>query len=340
MAEIEVRIGDACRVTGRLSDVDLSLVMATGRRRVGLPVGEASRRAQCPRAVGSAGRSLGHRQRLLGKLATIGHLSEGLPEPPQGRGQTKGEDPLPGIDRPTHRGSKVGLLGRHAIEPFAVTGRIQLMTHLGREGEIGLGMAPANVGFDAVGRQPVEGEGLDRPQHAEPRPGGAGRCRDDEALVRELEQGIEMITAGLRRADHRVHLLEVEAALEDAEPVKHLLAIGREEVVAPGDRAFERPLARGCVARSASGQRQTRREAVADDGRRQCCDPRGRQLDAERQVIEQVTDLGDDSASVGPRLPPDADGAGAVGEQLGAPLDQWRDRDTRARRRCEEVRGW
>ena len=136
-----------------------------------------------------------------------------------------------------------------------------------------------------------------------------------------------MITAGLRRADHRVHLLEVEAALEDAEPVKHLLAIGREEVVTPRDRAFERPLTRGCVARSASGQWQTRREAVADDSRRQRCDPGGRKLDAERQVIKQVTDLRDDFDVCGPCLPSDADGAGAVDEQRGAQLDQWRDRE-------------
>ena len=139
------------------------------------------------------------------------------------------------------------------------------MTHLGREGEVRLGMAPTNVGLDAVVREPVEGEGLDRPQHAEPRPRGAGRRRDDEALVRELEQGVETISAAVRRADHRVHLLEVEAALEHAEAVKHLLAIGREEVVTPGDRAFERPLARGCVAESAARQRQTGRQPVADD---------------------------------------------------------------------------
>ena len=104
------------------------------------------------------------------------------------------------------------------------------------------------------------------------------------------------ITAAVRRADHRAHLLEVEAALEHAEPMKHLLAIRREEVVTPGDRAFECPLARGCVARSAARQRQTGRQPVADDRRRKDRDASCRKFDAERQVVEQVADLGDHRA--------------------------------------------
>ena len=125
MTEVEVPIGDARLIAGRLGDVDLCLVVATRSRRVGLPVGETSGRTQRPRSVGSGGRCLGHRQRLLGKLTTIGDLPERLPEPPQGGGQAKSEDSLPGIDRPTDRRTKVGLLRRHAIEPFAVTRRVR-----------------------------------------------------------------------------------------------------------------------------------------------------------------------------------------------------------------------
>ena len=93
------------------------------------------------------------------------------------------------------------------------------------------------------------------------------RHRDDEALVGELEQVVETIAAWRRRTDHRVDLLEVEAALEDAKPMEQVLAIGSEEVVTPGDRALERPLARGRIAESAARQRQARRESIADDGR-------------------------------------------------------------------------
>ena len=86
-------------------------------------------------------------------------------------------------------------------------------------------------------------------------------------MVGELEEVIETIAVRRRRTGHRVDLLEVEAALEDAEPMEQVLAIGIEEVVAPGDRALQRPLARRRVAKPAARQRQAGRESVADDGR-------------------------------------------------------------------------
>ena len=91
-------------------------------------------------------------------------------------------------------------------------------------------------------------------------------------------------------------------------------SLGRQQVVAPVDRALERPLARRGVARSRTGQRQVRREPVADGGRRQERQPGRGQLDAERQAVEQRADLGDDR-QVRAGLPVRPDRAGAIDEQ-------------------------
>ena len=68
------------------------------------------------------------------------------------------------------------------------------------------------------------------------------------------------------------------------------------------------------VARSRTGQRQMRREPVADRGRRQQRQPGRGQLDAERQAVEQCADLGHDR-QVRAGLPVRPDGPGAIDEQ-------------------------
>jgi hypothetical protein len=143
------------------------------------------------------------------------------------------------------------------------------VTHLRRESEVRLGVAQADIGLAAVVCQSVEGERLDRPQHAEPRPAGRRRRWDDEAMVREFQQGVEKFTADGRRADHGTDLLQIKAAVEYAELMKQILAVGWEEVVTPRDNAFERPLPGRSISRSAARQRQARSQAVTDDRWRQ-----------------------------------------------------------------------
>ena len=267
VADVEVRIRHTRLVARRLGDLDLCLVVSARRHRIGLPVGEAPGRGQSPRAVRSARWSSRHRQRLLGQLATLGDKPGGLPEAPQRGHQAQGQAALAGIDRPAHGRPKVGDLRRHAVQPFAMARRVELVANLRGQREERLGVAPANAGLDARAGQTVQGERLDRSQHPKASPPARRRHRDDQAVVGELEEVIEAVAACRRRTGHRVDLLEVEAALEDSQPMEQVLAIGIEEVVAPGDRALQRALTRRRVALPAARQRKASGESIADHGR-------------------------------------------------------------------------
>ncbi len=125
------------------------------------------------------------------------------------------------------------------------------------------------------------------------RPPDVGQ-RDDEAPVGELQDVVEAIGRVAGGGAHGVDLLDVEAAFEDCELVEQPLKTRIEQVMAPGHGGVERPLAVGSVAHARTGQRKPGREAIADDGRREIPDPGGGQLDAQRQIVEERADLGDD----------------------------------------------
>ena len=79
-----------------------------------------------------------------------------------------------------------------------------------------------------------------------------GRLLDlDQALVDERHQPVEDVATDLRRrtAD-RLGRREVAAAGEDGQPIEQPLPAVVEQVVAPGDRAAQRLLALGQVARA------------------------------------------------------------------------------------------
>ena len=109
----------------------------------------------------------------------------------------------------------------------------------------------------------------------------------------------------LRRREHR----------EDLEQRPFVLV---EQLVAPGDRVAQRPLAVGQVARPAAEDIEPAPEAVAQLGRREQAKPRGRELDRERQPVEPRADLADD----GSRLVVEAEAR----PRLAAALHEERDR--------------
>ena len=108
--------------------------------------------------------------------------------------------------------------------------------------------------------------------------------RLDEARVDERGQRVEV---GVGDLFGRV---EVEGVLEHREPPEQLLRLRREEVVAPGDRRLERPVALGQVMRTLGEERQTRAQAFEQDVRAEQLEARGGELEREREPVESQAD--------------------------------------------------
>ena len=106
-------------------------------------------------------------------------------------------------------------------------------------------------------------------EHLEPdaRP---GRVAFDQALIDERRQFVQHVTAVGRRFDDLGRLLVFEAAVEHREVVQDALELGAEEVVAPRDRARQRPLSIGHVPRTrrrAAVGGRAERSRIAASGR-------------------------------------------------------------------------
>ena len=87
----------------------------------------------------------------------------------------------------------------------------------------------------------------------------------DEALVRQgLEPVDDQQVQAAVRVDDVLGALDIPAAAEDRTPSEDRLLVRRQEVVAPGDRATQRPLALGQVARAAGEEVEARRQPLED----------------------------------------------------------------------------
>ena len=133
----------------------------------------------------------------------------------------------------------------------------------------------------------------DRVEQGEPR-GARDVVAPHERLVHERGQDVEEVAAQLpvRVADPLDHR-QVASPHEDRETGEQPPAGFVEEVVAPGDRAAQRPLALGQVARGRGQQLQAMLQALQDRVRGEDLDACGRQLDRERQALERGADPGD-----------------------------------------------
>ncbi len=180
-------------------------------------------------------------------------------------------------------------------------------------------MAGADEVGLTIGLEPFRGVLPDRVQEAEARL-AADRFLDlDEALVDQRHQPVEDVATDLGRwtAD-RLGRGEVAPGGEDGQPVEQPPAALVEKVVAPGDRAAERLLAFGQVARSGRQDVELVIEPDEDRVRAQQLDARGGKLDRERHPVEPCADR----SHRGRVLVGDAE-PGANGDR---PLDEQTDR--------------
>ena len=120
----------------------------------------------------------------------------------------------------------------------------------------------------------------------------------DHALVHERLDAVDDVDAEIvLRVGHGLGRLERAPADEDRDPAEQPLLRFVEQVVAPGDRAPQRLLAFGQIARAAGQDLQPALESSQHRRGRQRLDARRRQLEGQRQPVEAVADLGN-----GPRI--------------------------------------
>ena len=119
--------------------------------------------------------------------------------------------------------------------------------------------------------------------------------RTKQALVDERAEPVDDVHAGQRvDADaHRFDIFDLRRR-EHREHLEQGAFVLVEELVAPGDRRAQRPLAFGQVARTPAQDIEPAPQAVEQLGGREQTKPRGRELDREWQSVEPRTDLADD----------------------------------------------
>ena len=135
---------------------------------------------------------------------------------------------------------------------------------------------------------------MQRLQPTEARPAGGIVQGHEEAALRETDERIEDIPAHLLgwTAD-LLRLDQVEGLFEDGQASVESLQGRLQEVVAPGDRPFERALAVREVLGRGAGQRLVCLQALEDDPDGQAPDACRAELDGQRQPVHESADAPD-----------------------------------------------
>ena len=200
------------------------------------------------------------------------------------------------LQRPAECRAQVVVIDGHPVEPWQLMAARHVPGRFLRQGQVGTGVPiPGLRRLVAFGESPGA-EALDRLEQPVAGQVGTGD-RLDEALLDEDGKRIDRLGAkfGRRPADG-VELREPEPAGEHGQSFEQPPCRLVEQRVAPCDGVGERSLASGQVAGRDAGEVQSPGELVRDRGRREQSDPRGCELDPERQPVEVVADLGHGAA--------------------------------------------
>ena len=316
--EVVVGLGDREFVVSLFGQGESLGVRGARRLEVVRPVADPALRTECAdahRRVPS-GERMG--QQLLRPRRALGELRPELPEAPDGGDDAEPDLGFIGGQGPAHRGPHVVLFVGQAIEPGRRVGAGQVRSGGLGEVEEGQGVAALTVGSLARPLQPLGGELVQQRVALEAWIAVFGRQDLDEALVRQRfepvdDQQVERTV----RVDDVLGTFGVPAAAEDGTSAKDRLLVVGQEVVAPGDRSAQGPLALRQVARPAREQVEAGGEAVEDRLGAEHPDPRRGELDREGQAFEAVDDAADGREVGVARHGIRADESGPVEEQLG-----------------------
>jgi hypothetical protein len=201
------------------------------------------------------------------------------------------------------------------IEEWSLASAGKPRGHRLGEGEKRRGVAASNGRGLSARFEPVRREHPDGRQEAE-----AGTVlRHDglsETVVREHGDALQDIDLrGLGVTGDGLGLVQAKAAGEHREAFQQPLLGRLEQVVAPRNRALERPLPLGQVAAPGARQVQPPAQALRDVARWEQRHPRRRQLNAEWQSVQQPADADDGLEIAGSQTVAGTNPSGAVLEQ-------------------------
>ena len=182
------------------------------------------------------------------------------------------------------------MLALQAVEP--VPGApAQVRLRFLREPQEVVGVAPPQLFDLARLLEPLGRVLANRLQHREP------RCfvRSFDADQPAVGQGREPVDDVEAVPAHAFRRLERAAACEHREPQEQVLVVRLEQLVAPLDGRADGALSLRCVGRAAFEQVQRPAEPLQQSRRRENADPRGGELDCQRQACEGRADLGNGS---------------------------------------------
>ena len=163
-------------------------------------------------------------------------------------------------------------------------------------GLLGQGQAPGGESVSgrfalATGFQLLQPILAHRLQHAEARLALDSLLLAQQTLVDQRGHAGEDIERPIRTR-HRLRRLDRAAAGKDRQPAEEDLLLRGEQIVAPGDGIAHRLLACRQGAGAARQERQALLQPLQQGLRREDFDPRGGQLDGQRQPVEPGADLG------------------------------------------------
>ena len=138
-----------------------------------------------------------------------------------------------------------------------------------------------------VFRQAVVGIVADRREHPETRLASGLLLPPEQAVVEERSERVEVGAADLAER------LQRTGACENRQPLEQRLLRSGQQVVAPLDRRPQRLMANGQVAVSCGQELERTGDPRQDLRRREEVAPGRRELDRERDSVEQAADLGD-----------------------------------------------
>ena len=241
------------------------------------------------------------RQDLVHEAGQLLDMAVQPPEPPGRPDQVQRQPGLIAADQPGQRGTEVVAPGFQPAEPGQLPGAAQLGAgRLGQGREVG-GVPVVHV--PALGAVPQAAGGIlsDGVEQAEP---GfvLARLHLDHAAVHQRAERVHHRPVDVITADGGDGG-QAEGPGEHAEPGEQGLLTGRQQAVAPVQRAAQGPLPFGQVMRSGGQQAHPVIEPGEQRPRRQQPDPGSGQFDGERQAVQPPADvrLDPDQVSTDPR---------------------------------------
>jgi hypothetical protein len=167
-AQSEQRFGGALPVIRLAGEIETSFVEGSCCRQIAGVVGAVAEQAE---GLGAQRRRgvVGPRQDPLQPPLPLAEMAADVPEAAEVHRQAQAHQDFATLERPGQGGSQIGVLAGEESEGIRLPGTVELRLGPLRQGENGGCMPSSDPLFLATRRQPVEGELLDRFEHAKAR---------------------------------------------------------------------------------------------------------------------------------------------------------------------------